>query len=328
MLDDLAKSRVDAKKPRKEGLTCTVDKLQGIDKDNFSIISPFIDVVKIYGVLPMLMSEEDLKKKIKLYHDFGVKVSTGSTITEFAISEDSLEKFVTEAARVGFDIVEVGENSIDLSFDQKKKISETIKAAGLEFQWKVGKKDPRHQLSIGDTLVKIEEAVKIGSKKIVLEANEGVNVGIYDEKGLVKWSFVGAITNDYPPSTFIFEAPLESQQSALIAEFGQRVNLAEVQPDAVASVESQRRGFLSKSAFGVSYLRRNPEGGPAAKFIYFVIKTKHPIDQTELVSMSHLPRRTVQSAIEDLKRQGLIIERNSLDDARKKVYQPVQSDWL
>jgi phosphosulfolactate synthase len=328
MLDELAQNRVDAKKPRKEGITCTVDKLQGIDRENFSMIAPFIDVVKVYGALPMLVSEESLKKKIKFYHDAGVRVSTGSTITEFAISENSLQKFVKEAARLGFDIVEVGENSADFTMEQKKKISTVIQSAGLEFQWKVGKKDPRHQLGIDDTLEKIDEAVKIGSKKIVLEANEGVNVGIYDEKALVKWSFVGAITNEYPPSTFIFEAPLESQQSALIAEFGQRVNLAEVHPDAVASVESQRRGFLAKSAFGVSYLRRNPEGGPAAKFIYFVIRTKHPIEQSELVSMSHLPRRTVQAAVEDLKRQGLIIERNSLDDARKKVDQPVQSDWL
>lgn len=328
MLDDLAKNRVDSKKPRKEGLTCTVDKLQGIDKDNFSAIAPFIDVVKIYGALPMLLTDESLKKKIKFYHDFGVRVSTGSTITEFAISENSLERLAREAASVGFDIVEVGENNIDLPIEQKRKISEIIKSAELEFQWKVGKKDPRHQLGIDDTLEKIGEAIKLGAKKIVLEANEGINVGIYDEKALVKWSFVGAITIDYPPSTFIFEAPLESQQSALIAEFGQRVNLAEVHQDVVASVESQRRGFLSKSAFGVSYLRRNPEGGPAAKFIYFVIRTKHPIDQSELVSVSHLPRRTVQSAVDDLKRQGLIIERNSLDDARKKVYQPVQSDWL
>jgi phosphosulfolactate synthase len=276
----------------------------------------------------MLVSEEILKKKIKFYHDFDVRVSTGSTITEFAISESSFERCVKDAARVGFDIIEVGENSIDLSIDQKRKIGDVIKSAGLELQWKVGKKDPRHQLGIDDTLDKIEEAVKLGSKKIVLESNEGINVGIYDEKTLVKWSFVGAITNKYPPSTFIFETPLESQQSALIAEFGQRVNLAEVHPDAIASVESQRRGFLSKSAFGVSYLRRNPEGGPAAKFIYFVIRTKHPIEQSELISMSHLPRRTVQAAVDDLKRQGLIIERNSLDDARKKVYQPVQSDWL
>jgi phosphosulfolactate synthase len=328
MLDDLAKNRLDSKKPRKEGMTCTVDKLQGIDKENFEVIAPFIDVVKVYGALPMLVSEENLKSKIRFYHDSEVRVSTGSTITEFAISENSLERFVKESVKAGFDIIEVGENSTDFSIEQKRKIGDVIKSAGLEFQWKVGKKDPRHQLGIDDTLKKIAEAVKLGSKKIVFEANEGVNVGIYDEKALVKWSFVGAITNEYPPSTFIFEAPLESQQSALIAEFGQRVNLAEVHQDAVASVESQRRGFLSKSAFGVSYLRRNPEGGPAAKFIYFVIRTKHPIEQSELVSMSHLPRRTVQAAVDDLKRQGLIIERNSLDDARKKVYQPVQSDWL
>lgn len=99
--------------------------------------------------------------------------------------------------------------------------------------------------------------------------------------------------------------------------------------DAIASVESQRRGFLAKSAFGVSYIRKDPEGGPAPKFIYYLIKaSKNPVEQGELMSMSHLPRRTVQAAIDDLKRQGLIIERNSLEDARKKVYQPVHSDWL
>jgi phosphosulfolactate synthase len=46
------------------------------------------------------------------------------------------------------------------------------------------------------------------------------------------------------------------------------------------------------------------------------------------MSLSHLPRRTVQAAVDDLKRQGLIIEHSSLDDARKKVYDPVHSEWL
>jgi phosphosulfolactate synthase len=328
MLDGLVKNRVDLKKPRKEGLTCTIDKLQSVDRENFSILAPYVDIVKIYGAFPLLASEQALKKKIRFYQDFGIKVSTGSTITEFAIIENSFDRFVNEAASLGFDIIEVGENSIDLSLDQKKKIVEIIKTADIDLHWKVGKKDPRHQLGIDKTLQKIDEAVKQNAKKVVLEANEGINVGIFDEKGLVKWSFVGAITNEYPPATFIFEAPFESQQSALIAEFGQRVNLAEIHQDSIASVESQRRGFLSKSAFGVSYIRRNPEGGPASKFIYYIIKTKHPIEQGELMTMSHLPRRTVQAAVEDLKRQGLVIERSSLEDARKKVYLPVQSDWL
>lgn len=329
MLDGLAKNRIDVKKPRKEGLTCSIDKLQGLDRENFAMIAPFVDVVKVYGALPMMVSDESLRKKIDYYHGFGIKVSTGSTITEFAIVESSLERFAREAASVGFDMVEIGESGIDLPMAQKKKITEAVRAEGLEYQWKVGKKDPRHQLGIDDTLKKIAEAVKLDSKKVVVESNEGYGVGIYDEKGSVRWSFVGAMTNEYPPSTFIFEAPLESQQSALMAEFGQRVNLAEVHPDAIASVESQRRGFLAKSAFGVSYnMRKDPEGGPAAKFIYYIIKAKHPVEQGELISESHLPRRTVQAAVDDLKRQGLITEHSSLEDARKKVYEPVHSEWL
>jgi phosphosulfolactate synthase len=328
LLGDLVKNRVDSKKPRVEGLTYIIDKFQGLDRDSFELLSPFVDMVKIYGALPLLVPEMVLTKRIKFYHDFDVRVSTGSTIAEFAILENSLSPLAKKAAEVGFDVLELGENNIDLAIDDKKKVVDVIMSQNLDFQWKVGKKDPRHQLSIEETLVKIDQAVALGSKKVVVEANEGSSVGIYDEKGSIKWNFVGALTAKYPPNTFVFEAPYESQQSALIAEFGQRVNLAEIRSEAITSIESQRRGFLSKSVFGVSYLRKDPEGGPAAKFMYYIIKTKYPIDQSELANISHLPRRTVQAAIEDLKSQGLIIERNSLDDARKKMYHPMHSDWL
>ena len=328
MLEGYAKNRIDAKKPRNEGRTYTIDKLEGLDKENLEVLAPFIDVVKIYGILPLLVSEETLKQKIKFYHALNIEVSSGSTISEYMIAENAFEKFVGEAAKIGFDIIEIGENSSNLNFEQKRKITESIHAKELDVQWKVGKKDPRHQLPVDVTLAKIEEAVKLGSDKVVLEANEGINVGIYDEKGFIRWNFVGALTAKFPPSTFIFEAPLESQQSALIAEFGQRVNLAEVRIEAASAVESQRRGFPTKAAFSVYNLSKNPGGSPAAKFVYFVMKSKHPIDQVELMNMTNLPRRTVQSAVEELKLQGLIIERSSLDDARKKLYTPVQFEWL
>jgi phosphosulfolactate synthase len=328
LLGEYAKNRIDGKKPRKEGRTYTIDKLEGLDKENLEILSPFVDVVKIYGVLPLLVSEEVVKKKIKFYHDSGIRVSTGSTISEYMVAENAFEKFIDKASVVGFDIIEIGENAADLNIDQKRKITESILSRKLTIQWKVGRKDPRHQLALDTTIAKIHEAVKLGSDKVVLEANEGINVGIYDEKGSIKWNFVGALTAKFPPSTFIFEAPFESQQSALIAEFGQRVNLAEVRVEAISAVESLRRGFPTKAAFGVSNLSKNPDGSPAAKFVYFVMRSKHPIDQVELMNMTNLPRRTVQSAVEELKSQGLIIERSSLDDARKKVYTPVRFEWL
>ena len=97
MLDDLAINRIDKKKPRKEGLTFIVDKMQGLDRENLEILAPLIDVVKIYGAYPLLMSESQLERRIKFYHDFNILVSTGSTITEYAITESTLEKFVREA---------------------------------------------------------------------------------------------------------------------------------------------------------------------------------------------------------------------------------------
>jgi phosphosulfolactate synthase len=329
MLSELNKDRVDSKKPRKEGLTCIVDRLQVLDKENFEALSEYIDIVKIYNVIPIIIPETVLEKRIKFYHDFGIQISTGSTITELAILENYFDKFVKESKDLGFDIIEIAENNIQLDIEQKKKIVNAILSNGLNFHWKVGRKDPRHQLGVEDTLSKIDEAIsKIGSEKVIIEANEGINVGIYDERGSVKWNFVGALTSKYPPPVFIFESPIESQQSALIAEFGQRVNLAGINLDVIAFVESQRRGFMSKAAFGISYLRKEPESGPASKFIYYIIKTKNPIDQGELISLSHLPRRTIQNAVEELKGQGLIVERNSLEDARKKLYTPIHSDWL
>lgn len=343
MLDDLVKGRVDDKKPRKEGLTYVIDKLNGTYSDNFEILSPMIDVVKIYGIMPLLMPESLLQKRIKFYHDYNVRVSTGSTITEYAIIENSLDRFVTESAKNGFDIIEIGENNIDLNTEQREKIRDLILSKDLGYHWIVGRKDPRHQLGVNRTLEKIEELMKITNEtkgfknpnfnnssinKVILEANEGINVGIYDEKGLVKWSFIEALTARYPPSNFIFETPLEHQQSAMIAEFGQRVNLAAVSIDIIAEVEAQRRGFLSKSSYDISYNRKEPEGGPAPKFIYYIIKTKHPIEQSELIALTHLPRRTIQNAIDELKQQGLVKERNSLDDTRKKIYDPIMSDWL
>ena len=328
MLDDLFKERVDGKKPRQEGITLTVDKLESFDRENFEILAAFIDQIKIYNTYPLLISNDLLQKRISYYHDSDIKVSTGSTLTEYAISENSLEKYIKECAKMGFDIIEIGENNIDIDIEKKKKISNSILSADLNFNWKIGKKDPRHQIGIDNTLLRIEDVIKVGAKKVILEANEGISVGIFDQNGSVIWNYVAALTAKYPPNTFIFEAPLPTQQSALIAEFGQRVNLAEINIDNVASVESQRRGFLSKSSFGMSFSQKEIGGSPASKFIYYLIKTKSPIEQSDLIGITHLPRRTVQSAIEDLKNQGFIIERNSLDDSRRKVYYPVKSEWL
>ena len=166
MLSELNKDRVDSKKPRKEGLTCIVDRLQALDKENFEALSGYIDIVKIHNVIPVIIPETILEKRIKFYHDFGIQISTGSTITELSILENYFDIFVKESKNLGFDIIEIAENNIQLDIDEKKNTVNTILSNGLNFHWKVGRKDPRHQLGVEDTLSKIDEALsKIGSEK-------------------------------------------------------------------------------------------------------------------------------------------------------------------
>ena len=328
MLDNLAENRVDYRKPRHEGITYIIDKFQGFDKENFEVISPFIDMVKIYGAYPLLISEEHLIKRIDWYHKNNVLVSTGSTLTEYALRENAFEKFIEESKIAGFDIIEISENNVNLSFEEKKKIVKILEGYDLRHHWKIGKKDPRRQLSLDETIKKINEALEINQEKIILEANLGHNVGIYDEKGEIKWNLLSAITSKISPNSIIFEAPLEIQQAVLIAEFGQRVSLGEVKLENVLSIESQRRGFLSKASFSISPIKKGPEGSPATKFIYHIIRNKHPVEQSELIYITNLPRRTVQASIEELRNQGLIIEKNSLDDTRKKIYNLVKDEWI
>jgi phosphosulfolactate synthase len=156
----------------------------------------------------------------------------------------------------------------------------------------------------------------------------GYNVGIYDEKWDIKWNLLSAITSKISPNNIIFEDPLEIQQALLIAELGQRVKLSEIKLENVVSIESQLRGFLSKASFSISYMKKGPEGSPVIKFIYHIIRNKHPVEQSELVYIPNLPRRTVQASIEELRNQGLIIEKNSLDDTIKKIYKLVKDEWI
>ena len=212
MLDHLSTKRIDWQKPRKEGITYIVDKFQGFDSANFKIISPLIDIVKIYGPLPLLISNDQLMDRINFYHEHDILVSVGSTLTEYALLEKSFDKYIEDASKLGFDIIEIGENNIELSLEKKKQIAAKLKSKDLVALWKVGKKDPRRQLSFDQLITKINEAIEVGSEKILLEGNLGYAVGIYDERGNIKWNIVGAVTSKISPNKIIFETPLEIQQ--------------------------------------------------------------------------------------------------------------------
>lgn len=309
-----------SRKPRSEGLTQVVDKLQGLDKEEFDSLSGYVDIVKIRWGLPLIVDREYLRRRIRFYHDRSVKVSTGGTLCELMLRTGKFSEFVKAAAAVGFDIIELSDATFPVKPQQFQELASVVVRSKLEFAAKAGRKDPARQLSLEQMTKAVKRGLEAGSRLVVIEAGEGYGAGVYRPDGTPNREMVDALASRFGREHLMFEAPLESQQAGLILHFGPEVNLGAVELSQVASVESMRIGVRAGETMGQRPGPRRIGGSPAVKFIHHIVSAEGFADQTRLCQISGLPRRTVQKALESLERAGLVSVSPSLDDTRRKIY--------
>jgi phosphosulfolactate synthase len=307
-------------RPRSTGVTHVLDRLVPLHATELGYIAPYIDVAKIGWGLPLLLPRETIRQRLKTYHEFAIEVSTGGTLLEYAVTHDRVPHLMDEARELGFDIIEISSGIIELSSAQIERLAKAAEERSLDYYIEVGKKDTHYQLSLKETLNQIAHALTLHPRKVIIESREsGRGVGIYDSEGTVKWDWVRSILAEHAAEQLIFEAPQELQQVQLIRELGSDVNLGNVALRSVAPLASERLGLRGET-FGTIRTSKAVKGPPAAKFLYFLLETYRGLDQSQLAQMSRLPRRTVQSALESLRRQGLVKESVSLHDSRRREY--------
>jgi phosphosulfolactate synthase len=297
-----------------------IDRLYGLVKEEFDQVADRVDIIEIGWGLPMIWKEEALSSRIRYYHKSGILVCTSGTILEHSIFHNTLDSTLRKVHKLGFDIVEISDGIIELSAEDKARLAKEVRLAGFDYVIAVGKKDPTAQLSPGETVAQMKAALELNPLKLVLESRErGRGVGIYDESGGVKWNELRTITNQIEQKNIIFEAPAETQQASLIRELGSDVNLGNVALSSIASLESERQG-LRFDTFGIDRPERNVAGGPSVKFVLFVIRNYQPVNQQQLVSMTKLPLRTVQKALEQLIKNKMVTEHPDFEDRRSHIY--------
>jgi phosphosulfolactate synthase len=307
-------------RPRGVGITHVLDRLHHLDPEELRPLAPYVDFVKIGWGLPLLIPREQLRQRIAFYHSLGLEVSTAGALLEYAITRDQAPAMLAEAKELGFDLVEVSEGIIELSARQIERLADEARRHRLDFFVVVGRVNPQNQLSLRETIERIVRARALRPRKIILESREsGRGVGIYDIEGQIKWDWVRSILADVAPEELIFEAPLEAQQIGLLKELSSETNLGNVALTSIAPLASQRLG-LRGDTFGALRHHRGVKGPPATKFLYYLLESYRGLDQSELVRLSRLPRRTVQSALDSLRREGLIREGVSLVDSRRREY--------
>jgi phosphosulfolactate synthase len=85
--------------------------------------------------------------------------------------------------------------------------------------------------------------IEAGSWKVIAEAREGGNVGIYRDSGEVREGLVDEILTQIPEETIIWEAPQKEQQVWFIKLIGTNVNLGNIAPAEVIPLETIRLGL-------------------------------------------------------------------------------------
>jgi hypothetical protein len=214
--------------------------------------------------------------------------------------------------------VEISDSAGQIQAEEKRRILKEISRLSLDYIFEVSlQSSPSAAFSIS-AISRVREAFELKSNRVIVNLVGHKNFGqnAYEE---IPWDPVNEIAGRFGPPSLIFKTSRHSHRTALILEFGPSVNLAGIPVDMVHSLEMQRLGFATET-FGLSRPVQNVEGSPAAKFIYHLIRSEHPVDQTSLIMRSGLPKRTVQGALRYLVNGGFVRMISEASDLRRHKY--------
>lgn len=241
-------------KPRTSGLTMVMDK--GISlrhaQDFVESYSDYVDFVKL-GFGTSVMSK-NVKEKIKVYKDAGIKTYLGGTLFEAFVARgkfDEYQKFIDD---YGLDTAEVSDGSINMEHDSKCEYISKL-AKNFTVLSEVGSKEEGIIIHPAKWVSMMKAELEAGSFKVIAEARESGTVGIFHKNGSAHSMLVTRITSKIKVEDIIWETPQKSQQVYFINLFGANVNVGNIGVDDVIPLETLRIGLRGDTFF--NYL---PEG--------------------------------------------------------------------
>jgi len=231
-------------KPRKSGLTMVMDKGLGTHEvENFlSVCGDYVDLVKLgFGTA---FVTQNLEAKLKLYKEAKVKTYFGGTLFEAFVVRNQFEDYIRLLEKNKMEYAEVSDGSIELPHELKlefiNKLSKHVTVLS-----EVGSKDVEKIIPPYQWIELMKSELQAGSWKVIAEAREAGNVGVYRSSGEVREGLVQEILTKIPGEKIIWEAPQKAQQTYFIQLVGTNVNLGNIAPNDVIPLETLRLGLRS-----------------------------------------------------------------------------------
>jgi len=234
-------------KPRERGLTHVIDRGLSLAQVDglIEVAGDAVDIVKLgWGTAVVT---QNLEAKLARYRAHGIPVVLGGTLTELAIAQERVDGLVAWLRDLGIGHVEISDGTIRLPHARKLALIERL-AADFTVLSEVGSKDAERIMAPYVWVEQIERELAAGAWKVIAEARESGTAGIYRADGEVRMGLIDEIAHVIPPERLLFEAPQRDQQVWFLRRFGIDVNLGNIAPDDVLSLETLRRGLRSDTA--------------------------------------------------------------------------------
>ena len=201
-----------------------------------------VDIVKLGWGTAVVSA--NLRQKLDRYAAHEIPVVLGGTLTEIAIRQGRVEGLVAWLRELGLRHVEISDGTIDLDAAVKHELIRNLAKEFTVFA-EVGSKDVDHIMPPYIWVEQIERDLEAGAWKVIAEARESGNAGIYRADGEPRTGLIEEIAHSIDPSRMIFDAPRQAQQVWLLKHFGTECNLGNIAPDDVLSLETLRLGLRS-----------------------------------------------------------------------------------
>lgn len=235
-------------KPREEGLTMVMDKGMSLRQaeDLVDASGHLVDIVKIgFGTSYMMPR---LKEKIKLFQKANMRVYLGGTLFEAFIARGMFKNYQKLLDDLELDTAEVSDGSINMPHAEKCKYITSL-AKDRTVLSEVGSKESGILISPSKWVRMMRTELDCGSWKVIAEARESGNVGIYRPSGHAHTSLVNRILAKVPAQDILWEAPIKSQQVWFIKMLGPNVNLGNISSEEVIPLETLRLGLRGDTFF-------------------------------------------------------------------------------
>jgi phosphosulfolactate synthase len=229
-------------KPRHSGFTMVMDKGLSVRQaeDMLSTSADYIDIVKLGWATSFVTPK--LQEKLDVYEAAGIPVYFGGTLFEAFVVRKQFDDYRRLLDKYKMTFAEVSDGSIEMDPDDKCEYIRQL-AQQVTVLSEVGSKDEAKIIPPYKWIKLMQAELQAGAWKVIGEAREGGNVGLFRSSGEVRQGLVEEILTQVPFESIIWEAPQKAQQVWFVKLLGANVNLGNIAPHEVIPLETIRLGL-------------------------------------------------------------------------------------